>query len=102
MSRVVVKCGGAVAGQAAAAITELDETGHEVCVVHGAGRLLFVSDVPGLILAGAVVPSIRTDEADRLLDGDLLEGGILPKLRAAVTAARVGVHAEIGETAVLA
>jgi acetylglutamate kinase len=40
-------------------------------------------------------------EADRLLSGDLLEGGIVPKLRAAVTAARLGVRAEIGETAVV-
>jgi acetylglutamate kinase len=37
-----------------------------------------------------------------LLSGGQLEGGIVPKLRAAVTAARLGVHAEIGETAVLA
>ena len=52
--------------------------------------------------AGAVVPSIDADEADRLLDEGALDGGIVPKLRAAVTAARLGVRAEIGETAVVA
>jgi acetylglutamate kinase len=48
-----------------------------------------------------VVPSIEAVEADRLLSGGDLEGGIVPKLRAAVTAARVGVRTEIGETAVV-
>jgi acetylglutamate kinase len=67
-----------------------------------ADRLLFLTDVPGLLLAGAVVPRIAAGEADRLLDEGLLEGGILPKLRAAVTAARLGVAAEIGETSVVA
>jgi acetylglutamate kinase len=67
-----------------------------------ADRLLFLTDVPGLLLKGAVVPRIAAGEADRLLEEGLLEGGILPKLRAAVTAARQGVAAEIGETAVVA
>jgi acetylglutamate kinase len=67
-----------------------------------AERILFVSDVPGLLLAGSVVASIRADEAVELLAAGRLEGGILPKLRAAVAAARLGVPAEIGETAVVA
>lgn len=37
MSRIVVKCGGAVAGGAAGAVGSLADAGHEVCVVHGAG-----------------------------------------------------------------
>ncbi|MBD0348406.1 MAG: hypothetical protein ICV59_04575 [Thermoleophilia bacterium] len=221
MSRVVVKCGGAVAGDAAAAILALADGGHEVCVVHGAGpqiskemeryglevefvggrrvtsgaalvlvrrslaavnaalcaalgpralglfgdelglhaihapalglvgdplpcrppqleqalaagripvvaplavgplnvnadeaaaalavgleaeRILFVTDVPGVLRHGSVVETIAAAEADRLLDAGELEGGIVPKLRAAVAAARSGVRAEIGETAVV-
>jgi acetylglutamate kinase len=46
------------------------------------------------------VDTIPAGEADRLLDAGELEGGIVPKLRAAATAARLGVRAEIGETAV--
>jgi acetylglutamate kinase len=49
-----------------------------------------------------VVPEIAADAADELLACGGLEGGILPKLRAAVTAARLGIRAEIGETAVTA
>jgi acetylglutamate kinase len=37
MSRLVVKVGGAVAGESAGRILGLVEEGHEVCVVHGAG-----------------------------------------------------------------
>jgi acetylglutamate kinase len=79
-----------------------DEAAAALAVGLGAERLLFVTDVPGLLREGAVVPEIGAVEADLLLSGGQLEGGIVPKLRAAVTAARLGVHAEIGETAVLA
>lgn len=79
-----------------------DEGAAALAIGLGAERLLFVTDVPGLVVAGAVVQTIQADEADRLLEAGELEGGILPKLRAAVTAARLGVRAEIGETAVLA
>jgi acetylglutamate kinase len=51
---------------------------------------------------GVVMPRIGADEADRLLGEDLFEGGIVPKLRAAVDAARGGVRAEIGMTEVVA
>jgi acetylglutamate kinase len=79
-----------------------DEAASALAVGLGAERILFLTDVPGLLLAGSVVATIRADEAVELLDGGELEGGILPKLRAAVVAARRGVPAEIGETAVLA
>jgi acetylglutamate kinase len=37
VSRLIVKVGGAVAGESAGRIIGLREEGHEVCVVHGAG-----------------------------------------------------------------
>jgi acetylglutamate kinase len=79
-----------------------DEAAAALAIGLGADRLVFLSDVPGLLLGGSVVPSIRVLDADRLLTDGQLEGGIVPKLQAAVQAARVGVRAEIGETAVLA
>jgi acetylglutamate kinase len=79
-----------------------DEAAAALAIGLEAERLLFVTDVPGLLLSGAVVPSIGAVEADRLLSAGELDGGIVPKLRAAVTAARLGVRAEIGETAVVA
>ena len=47
-----------------------------------------------------VVDSIGVDAASELLAGGTLQGGIIPKLGAAVTAARGGVSATIGRTAV--
>lgn len=79
-----------------------DEAASALAIGLGAERILFLTDVPGLLLEDAVVPSIDAAAAQGLLDAGELEGGIVPKLRAAVTAARLGVKAEIGETAVLA
>jgi acetylglutamate kinase len=79
-----------------------DEAAAALAVGLCADRILFVTDVPGVLLQGSVVETIAAVEADRLLDAGALEGGIVPKLRAAVTAARLGVRAEIGETAVTA
>jgi acetylglutamate kinase len=79
-----------------------DEAASALAVGIGADRILFVTDVPGVLLDGAVAETLAASDADRLLDAGELEGGIVPKLRAAVTAARLGVQAEIGSTAVVA
>ncbi len=78
-----------------------DEAAAALAVGLGAERLLFVTDVPGVLVEGGVVPAIGADDADRLVDDGTFEGGIVPKLRAAVRAAREGVRTEIGATAVL-
>lgn len=78
-----------------------DETAVALAAGLAADRILFVTDVPGLLIDGGVVPSIGAEEAERLLGAGELEGGIVPKLRAAVHAARLGMRAEIGETVVV-
>jgi acetylglutamate kinase len=72
-----------------------DEAAAALAIGLGAERIVFHTDVPGVIL-----PRIAADDADVLL-GEL-EGGIVPKLQAAVQAARLGVRAEIGQTVVVA
>jgi acetylglutamate kinase len=79
-----------------------DEAASMLAVGLEAERIHFVTDVPGLLMGGEVVASIHAHEAELLLDSGELQGGIIPKLRAAVHAARQGVIAEIGETAVIA
>ena len=79
-----------------------DEAAAALAVGLGADRLLFVTDVPGLLLGGAVASSIHVAEAERLLSAGALGGGIVPKLHAAVAATRGGVDATIGATAVVA
>jgi acetylglutamate kinase len=79
-----------------------DEAAAALAIGLRAERILFVTDVEGVLLGGAVVPTLEAEEADRMLDAGQLEGGIVPKVRAAVSAARRGVRAEIGATAVVA
>jgi len=79
-----------------------DDAAAALALGLGAEQLLFLTDVDGLILGGEVVNEIAVDDASRLLAGGTLQGGIIPKLNAAVTAARGGVAASIGQTAVVA
>jgi acetylglutamate kinase len=79
-----------------------DEAATALALGIDADRLLFLTDVDGLILDGEVVDAIDAARARELLDAGILEGGIIPKLRAAAAAARDGVPAAIGRTAVTA
>ena len=77
-----------------------DEAAAALALGIEADELLFLTDVDGLLVNGRVVDSIGVEAASELLAGGTLEGGIIPKLGAAVTAARGGVTATIGRTAV--
>jgi acetylglutamate kinase len=79
-----------------------DDAAAALAVGLEADRLLFVTDVAGVFHDGSMLTSIGAGEADRLLGDGTFAGGIVPKLRAAVIAARNGVRTEIGETAVVA
>jgi acetylglutamate kinase len=77
-----------------------DEAAAALAVGLGAARILFVSDVPGVLVEGTLAHVLPADEAEAALDAGHFEGGIVPKLVAAVRAARGGVHASIGATEV--
>ncbi len=79
-----------------------DEAAAALAAGLEADRIVFVSDVPGVFVAGSVVERLHADRADALLDQGAFDGGIVPKLLAAVRAARLGIAAEIGETTVAA
>lgn len=79
-----------------------DEAAGALAVGLEADRIVFVTDVPGVFVNGAWADRIEADEAASLLAAGAFEGGIVPKLLAAVRAARLGVRAEIGSTEVLA
>ena len=79
-----------------------DEAAAALAVGLDAERLLFITDVPGVFVEGAVAATIVADEAERLVDEGTFAGGIVPKLLAAARAARLGVAVDIGETAVIA
>jgi acetylglutamate kinase len=79
-----------------------DDASAALALGLGAHRLVFLTDVPGLLVDDEVVGSIRAGEANRLLDAGAFDGGIIPKLRAAALAAASGITAHIGATAVVA
>ena len=79
-----------------------DEAAAALAVGLGAERIVFVSDVPGVLMDGAVMSQIDVEAADRMLGDGTFEGGIVPKLEAAVLATRGGIHAVIGATEVVA
>jgi acetylglutamate kinase len=79
-----------------------DEAAAALAVGLGAERILFVTDVPGVLVDGAVVGELHAEDAAERLAAGVFEGGIVPKLTAAVHAARGGVRASIGATEVVA
>ncbi|HEY0417724.1 MAG TPA: hypothetical protein VGC78_15190 [Gaiellaceae bacterium] len=79
-----------------------DDASAALALGLGARRLVFLTDVPGLLVDDELVGSIRAGDANRMLDAGEFDGGIVPKLRAAAIAAASGITAHIGATAVVA
>ena len=79
-----------------------DEAAAALAVGLGASRIVFASDVPGVLVDGDVADELAAAAALQLIGEGVLEGGIVPKLLAAVGSATHGIRAEIGRTAVTA
>jgi acetylglutamate kinase len=79
-----------------------DEAAAALAVGLGAQRILFLTDVPGVFHEGRLLRSIPAARAVQLVGQGSFDGGIAPKLLAAARAARSGLVAEIGATAVVA
>ena len=77
-----------------------DEAAASLAVGLGADRISFITDVRGVLVDGDVLTALPADDADRMLDRGAFDGGIVPKLIAAIRAARHGVRATIGVTEV--
>ena len=58
-------------------------------------KLIYLSDVIGLMRdprdEETLIPSIRTDEVEALIEDGTIGGGMIPKLRSAVDALEAGV-----------
>ncbi len=79
-----------------------DDAAAALALGLGARKLVFLTDVPGLLVDDELVDSIRAGDANRMLAAGAFDGGIVPKLRAAAVAASSGITAHIGVTAVVA
>lgn len=66
-----------------------DEVAGAIAAERG-GRLVLLTDVPGVLRGQSTVPTLTVDEAEGMLADEAASGGMRPKLRAAITAARAG------------
>jgi acetylglutamate kinase len=68
-----------------------DQVAAAVAVELAADQLDFVSDVPGVLVDGAVVPTLTPEEAERLITEGVIAGGMAVKVHAALAAVARGV-----------
>jgi acetylglutamate kinase len=68
-----------------------DHAATAVAAKLGAIKLIFVSNVPGVLVAGQVCRAVTANQAERWIDEGIITGGMIPKVRSAVEAVRGGV-----------
>ena len=70
-----------------------DLVASKIAISLKAKKLILLTDVPGVLNEeGKLIPSITLEDAKRLLDDDLIKGGMLPKLKGAIDAVENGVE----------
>ncbi len=75
-----------------------DTTAGEVALAVSAARLVFLTDVPGVLDgAGAVVRRVAPDVASGMIASGAVSSGMIPKVEAAVRAAHSGIRAIIAD-----
>jgi acetylglutamate kinase len=70
-----------------------DDAAAALAAALAADELVLVADVPGVLEAGAVIPTIDEAMAQRLISSGVAAGGMAAKLDAALTALRGGAKA---------
>jgi acetylglutamate kinase len=72
-----------------------DEVAAAIAGALRAEKLIFLSDVPGIMRdredPESLLPTVRADQVDDLIRQKVLEGGMIPKVQGAVAALRQGV-----------
>jgi acetylglutamate kinase len=72
-----------------------DQVAAAVAAAVGASRLIFVSNVPGVLLHGAVAAELTIDQAEAHIASSQINGGMVPKVRSAIEAVLAGVPAAV-------
>jgi len=68
-----------------------DHAATAVAAKLGAIKLIFVSNVPGILVAGRVVRAVTADQAEKWIEEGIITGGMIPKVRSATHAVQNGV-----------
>ncbi len=72
-----------------------DQVAAAVAAGVGASRLVFVSNVPGVLLDGALAPWLTIDQVEAHIASGQIFGGMIPKVRAAIEAVQAGAPAAV-------
>lgn len=70
-----------------------DHAAQAVAAALGADELVFVSNVPGVMLGGAVAPELRRPDIEAAIASGAISGGMIPKVQSALAALGAGVAA---------
>lgn len=70
-----------------------DHVAQVLAAALGASELAFVSNVPGVLVDGEVVPQLTPQQISALIGTGVIHGGMIPKVQAASAALDAGVHA---------
>ena len=68
-----------------------DETALSLAMALGAGALVFLSDVEGVLDGGVPVPFLDPENAQRMMEDGRIGGGMIPKVRSCLRALERGV-----------
>ncbi len=68
-----------------------DVAAGELAIALKAGHLIFISDVPGVLIDGQTMHEIRTADVEALITAGHITGGMIPKIRSAAEAISRGV-----------
>jgi len=68
-----------------------DEAASAIALALSADRLDFISNVPGVLHGGHVVPRLTAAETEKLISRRVINGGMVPKVRGALTAVSRGI-----------
>ena len=69
-----------------------DSMAGAIAAAFPAEELLFLTDVPGVLVAGRVRPHLTPAEAEALIAAGIIRDGMVPKVRAALEALAAGVR----------
>lgn len=68
-----------------------DSVAGAVAAAVGASRVIFISNVPGVMQNGAVLPTLTTAQVEALIADGTISGGMIPKVRTALEALTSGI-----------
>ncbi len=69
-----------------------DHAAGAIAAALHAARATFVTNVPGVLIGQQLVPNLSVTEAKELIEREVITGGMIPKVHAALAAVQAGVH----------